>query len=221
MKSIPIPFVRFLNNHPKKIFSNDWEDRQKILDRDINLFCWTRQLQSEVYDYSEYLLIQDRVPIKGCVNRQDLSHQLLKLRKEWDADLVPSGDLFWNDVFQNTYEFLDFSDTKCGTLHLKIVKDDACRKFHTDGYRLRLFTTYIGLGTEWLPESAVNRKALGDSNNKIVRDPSQIKRIETGHVAILKGEIPGKKSRIKGIVHRSPPIQNNTQYRLILRVDLM
>lgn len=84
----------------------------------------------------------------------------------------------------------------------------------------RLFTTYIGPGTEWLPEEAVNRKALGTTNEKIVMDKSKIQRIQTGHLAILKGELPNHNESVKGIVHRSPEIKNSGGKRIILRIDI-
>lgn len=40
------------------------------------------------------------------------------------------------------------------------VTGDQCRKFNADYQRLRLITTYLGPGTEWLPERAVRRDAL-------------------------------------------------------------
>ena len=105
-------------------------------------------------------------------------------------------------------------------MHLKMISDDACTKFHTDGYSLRLFTTYHGKGTEWLPEKAVNRTFLGQSNDLIVKDASRIQQMDAFEVGILKGEIPGKASSVKGIVHRSPKIAHTGEKRIILRVDI-
>ena len=71
--------------------------------------------------------------------------------------------------FMLVNDFLDYSPSGAGTVHLRVISDDSCRKFHTDGYPLRLFTTYLGRGTEWLPEKATNRKGLGKSNDLIVK----------------------------------------------------
>lgn len=103
---------------------------------------------------------------------------------------------------------------------MKVITSNACAKFHIDGYSLRLFTTYYGPGTEWLPENAVNRNALGTTNEQIVKDQSKINRLGTGHVAILKGELPNRKNSVRGIVHKSPEITGSGDKRIILRVDI-
>ena len=117
-------------------------------------------------------------------------------------------------------DFLVFSQAKRGGVYLKVVDDNACTKFHVDGYKLRLFTTYVGQGTEWLPEQATNRKGLGKSNNKIVKDASQVRQMNPFEVGILKGELPNGKSSTFGIVHRSPEIVSSEGKRVILRVDI-
>ena len=94
-----------------------------------------------------------------------------------------------------------------GTIHLKVIDDNACSKFHTDQYKLRLFTTYYGKGTEWLPEKATNREALGKTNELIVKDATKIQELTTYDVGVLKGTIPGIINSSKGIVHRSPQIE--------------
>lgn len=135
------------------------------------------------------------------------------------SDVEPL-DLFWEDVTILIQDFLAFSENSSATVYLKVIDNNACTKFHTDGYSLRLFTTYHGRGTEWLPEKAVNRSALGETNDQIVKDPSKIQRMETCEVGILKGEIPNAPNRTRGIVHRSPEIVQTGEKRIILRIDI-
>ena len=106
-----------------------------------------------------------------------------------------------------TKDFLTLARMRSGTIHLKVINDNACSKFHTDQYKLRLLTTYYGKGTEWLPEKATNRKALGKTNKLIVKDASKIQELTTYDVGVLKGTIPGIINSSKGIVHRSPQIE--------------
>ena len=89
-----------------------------------------------------------------------------------------------------------------------------------DWYHLRLFTTYHGKGTEWIPEEAVDRSALGQTNKEIVKDQSKVQQLETFDVGILKGAHSESKRPIKGIVHRSPEIEREGEKRVILRIDL-
>jgi hypothetical protein len=102
-------------------------------------------------------------------------------------------------------------------LHVKSsfgpVRDDQCRKFHVDWVVLRLLTTWVGPGTEWLDDGDVDRRHVGasaccpvDANKAIVRRPDAIRRASAGEVLMMKGEKwPGNEGR--GVVHRSPPLE--------------
>ena len=206
---------------PRQAICHHWEDRFKILQRDVNLFCWTRSLAEPVTHYLEKQMQASLQPVRCPVERKNLSKQLSAARAIWEDTRSPESDLFWKDVHDITRDFLEFSKDGTGTLHLKVVADDACSKFHVDGYRLRLFTSYLGPGTEWLPEDAVNRHALGTTNEQIVKKPTRFQCMGTGHVGILKGEIPNQDQYVQGIVHRSPPLQGTGHRRLILRVDIV
>ena len=102
-----------------------------------------------------------------------------------------------------------------------VIRDDQCRKFHVDAVAMRMVTTYVGPGTEWLPEDVVDRAALArliecpsDANAAIVRDPSCVVRAQAGDVLMLKGSRdPNAGGR--GAVHRSPPL-NEGEVRLVL-----
>lgn len=102
------------------------------------------------------------------------------------------------------------------------VAGDQCRKFHADYQRLRLITTYLGPGTEGLPEHAVRRDALVEppacpttANQLIVRDPSQVRRAHAGDVLLLRGH-DGVTGAALGAVHRSPPIEASRKVRVVL-----
>lgn len=102
------------------------------------------------------------------------------------------------------------------------VTGDQCRKFHADYQRLRLITTYLGPGTEWLPEHVVRRDALVEppacpttANQLIVRDPSQVRRARAGDVLLLRGH-DGVTGAALGAVHRSPPIEASREVRVVL-----
>jgi hypothetical protein len=102
------------------------------------------------------------------------------------------------------------------------VTGDQCRKFHADYQRLRLITTYLGPGTEWLPEQAVRRDALVEppacpatANQLIVRDPRQVRRAHAGDVLLLRGH-DGVTGAALGAVHRSPAIEASRKVRVVL-----
>ncbi|CAN5533690.1 hypothetical protein BH10BAC4_BH10BAC4_18010 [soil metagenome] len=102
-------------------------------------------------------------------------------------------------------------------LHLKLVNDDGCTRFHVDRYALRLLCTYSGPGTEWTYDNNVNRAHLGSGDkDKIIYDWDKINRLQAMDVAILKGEV---ETDVKGIVHRSPPLRQEGEKRLVFRLD--
>ncbi|WP_374632689.1 DUF1826 domain-containing protein [Ferrovibrio sp.] len=103
-------------------------------------------------------------------------------------------------------------------LHVDIgrVRNDACRYYHTDRLHLRLLCSYVGPGTEWIPDDAADRSMLGKGMNAaVLRDPARLQHLQTGWAALLKGD--GDHGR-RGIVHRSPPLQPG-QRRLVLTID--
>ncbi|MEM9328900.1 MAG: DUF1826 domain-containing protein [Bacteroidota bacterium] len=202
---------------PFQIISGSWNDRDAILRSDVNLFCWQRPVDLEVEAYLQSLLEDQLKPIRVHLSEDKMAEKIDRARTMWKRTLGVDGDAFWQDVTSITKDFLQFSATGQGTMHLRVVDDDACTKFHTDGYALRLFITYLGPGTEWVPEVAVRRSALGRSNEEIVKDPERVQRLGTQHVGILKGA-PQKGA--KGIVHRSPSLSGTGKKRIILRVDI-
>ncbi len=215
-----IPFLKSKNHRPKQVISNLWKDREKILSKEVNLFCWERKLDKDITEYLKSGIDAFSVPIIFTTTPHDLPVQLTRARANWNPSHTEGADAFWIDVYQLLRDFLSLTKSSYCTLHLRSVGDDGCTKFHTDGYNLRLFTTYFGPGTEWLPEDALNRKALGTLNDSIVVNPDRIQRMGTGHVGILKGELPGRAPAAMGIVHRSPVIGHSGEKRIILRVDI-
>lgn len=214
---------RFLKSKPKaprQVICDDWDRRSEILNPQVNLFCWKRPLELGITHYLKSLLSTELRAIRCSVDQETLHEQLIAARTFWENNGKSEGDVFWQDVKQIAEDFLHFSEDGTGIVHLRVVANDACTKFHIDGYRLRLFSTYYGPGTEWLPEDAVNRQALGTTNESIVTYPERIQRLGTGHIGILKGELPNQLPSVKGIVHRSPEISQKGGKRVILRVDI-
>jgi Protein of unknown function (DUF1826) len=84
-------------------------------------------------------------------------------------------------------------------LRLDVVTDDACRKFHADYVTARLVTTFLGPGTDWLPDGAD------------ISTPPQ--RLDAGAVALFKGR---SWPTDNPIIHRSPPIAGTGQRRVVL-----
>lgn len=102
-------------------------------------------------------------------------------------------------------------------VRIERCEDDSCRLFHVDRTALRLICTYLGPGTQWLPEGAFVRGALGCGCNNHVRDWTVLQQLAPGQVAVMKGEgYRGNAGR--GLVHRSPPASPRHP-RVVLVVD--
>ena len=100
------------------------------------------------------------------------------------------------------------------------VRSDQCRKFHVDYLQLRLISTYVGPGTEWVVAGDVRRDALShpsfdpdQANRSIVRREAGVRRAQAGDVLLMKGRLGGD-----GLVHRSPPIEALGLVRVVLVV---
>ncbi len=93
-----------------------------------------------------------------------------------------------------------------------------CPAFHADFYNYRLITTYRGPGTEWMPDSNVNRAGFGsDDYADRILNPDEIRSIPTGHIALMKGERGSEE--VRGVVHRSPVNPHGAPPRIVLRMD--
>lgn len=101
------------------------------------------------------------------------------------------------------------------SLRLKVIDDDGCRLFHADRVDARLLCTYLGDGTELLPEAAADRSRMGRGDNGHVIDPDRIVRVATGAVLLMRGD---GSPHGPGVLHRSPPNPHGAP-RLLAAVD--
>lgn len=120
--------------------------------------------------------------------------------------------------------FCDLFGLKRAGLRLAILDHAMCPRFHVDKVPCRLVTTYYGVATEWLPHAAVERIHLGvrnagrdDAQTGLFRDPSEIRQLQPGDVALLKGE-SWEGNEYAGLVHRSPAVVSGAN-RLLLSLD--
>lgn len=106
-------------------------------------------------------------------------------------------------------------------LVLGVVRGDRCRKFHVDRVRMRLITTYLGPGTEWIGDEDVDRGVLAsppldvdEANRRILREGGRIHRAERDEILLLRGERGPAPDT--GTVHRSPSIAAAGLVRVVM-----
>lgn len=193
-----------------------------IYSEHVNLAEWQREIPSTIHQYAQDLVEQRpgytlRQSLPASVDQQQLLIHLPVLnnanesyRQEFASDLVQLCDMY-----------ACLFDLELIGLRLSVLNKAMCPRFHVDRVVCRMICTYFGEGTEWLPEHAVNRHALGNTTDPTAsnqqHNETNTQRLMQGSVALLKGEQwPGNQGR--GLVHRSPAVSSG-QSRLVLTLD--
>ena len=152
--------------------------------------------------------------IIGKISKKNSNEDIKKILK----DIIPLNSQA--NSFYKTWvsDMAEICQIFCDTLNSKSISfclgtERGCSRYHIDNVPMRLLVTYMGQGTEWLPNEIANRVAFeeGLPNEKIVKDSSKIKSIKTFNVAIFRGGAAG-------LLHRTPDsaLKNPS---ILLRLD--
>lgn len=209
---------------PVAFDSCSWEQNPTVLAEiyqdSTNLCIWQRQLDSTITQYIDTLLkhVITR-EIRIIVSSNDVAELILEKFPTYSG-----SEAFADDVKNLVMMFTDLFGLEYVGIRLSILNKTMCPRFHTDNLPCRLVTTYVGSGTEWLPEYAVDRSKLGagakglpDTISGIYLDSNSIQQLTAGDVALLKGS-GWLGNEDQAIVHRSPELAFNEK-RLLLTLD--
>lgn len=203
----------------KAVFGNTPETLTDIYRQDVNMATWQRHLSTPLAKECQTLLEET----KFTRNRLTLSTSGLRKLDENLAELSSFPHLI-DDIQLLTDMFSYLFELEAVGLRLTSLADAMCPKFHVDRVPCRLITTYAGNGTDWLPHHTVDRSKLGagskgpsDVDSGLYKSPQAIQSLQTGDVALLKGE-QWEGNEGAGLVHRSPAIDPG-QRRLLLTLD--
>lgn len=130
------------------------------------------------------------------------------LRSICDAAGTPDGAerrLLIDDIAVLADIFTELMQTQYLRLRLDAVDTNACRKFHVDMLTARLICTYRGSGTQY-------------GNSVAEEDPERIFNVPTGCPIVLRGRKWPEEPR-SGLLHRSPPIEDTGETRLLMVLD--
>lgn len=189
----------------------------RILDDEVNLAVWQRQLPVHISDFSSLLLSLGE-PLTDSLS-VDMSHEgrppnLQGLAARFNDLEGYAG--FIADVSWLVSAYTCLLGAKRIGLRLRALDKAMCPRFHVDHVPVRLITTYSGTGSQWLEEGAMERRQLGQPQ----AEPTQaalIQQIHQGEVALLKGE-KWQGNEGAGLIHRSPALAPDER-RLILTLD--
>ena len=158
----------------------------------INLAIWQRAVPGDVAAEIARLDLCCLPEVRFAAPADALAAPLAAAMAAWGAPAL------LNDVLALAGDFAAIMATPAISVRLEAIAGDACRRWHADYVTARLITTYIGPGTDWLPDGA----GEGDA-----------RRLPTGAVAMFKGHGWAPDAPI---IHRSPPIAGTGQHRLVL-----
>ena len=209
-----------INTKKHYSISNDISKISNIFNREINISIWKRNLNSNILHASEILLIKNSdLQFSELVNK-NFSIDFLVDKIGADEKLKS----FYEDIQYLTKLFCELFDIKDAWLRIDAIDKPMCPRFHADHLKCRLVTTYYGPGTQWLPNSLVNRNKLGHGNNGLADDisglfskKSDIENLDVGDIGLLKGEAWVNNEGL-GLVHRSPHTNSNYK-RLYVTID--
>ena len=209
-----------INTKKHYSISNDISKISNIFNREINISIWKRNLNSNILHASEILLIKNSdLQFSELVNK-NFSIDFLVDKIGADEKLIS----FYEDIQYLTKLFCELFDIKDAWLRIDAIDKPMCPRFHADHLKCRLVTTYYGPGTQWLPNSLVNRNKLGHGNNGLADDisglfskKSDIENLDVGDIGLLKGEAWVNNEGL-GLVHRSPHTDSNYK-RLYVTID--
>lgn len=205
----------------KSIQSQDIDVLTNIYNEEINIAIWKRKLSEQIkLSINDFISVNSKFEKSMTVSPQNVYSSLSSFIGKEDYRTI-------NDNISELVEmFCCLFDLKRAGLRLTVLDKAMCPKFHVDRVPCRLISTFQGEATEWLPHEIVNRDKLGhgsegkpDHLSGLFSNESEIKQLNSGDVALLKGEIwPGNQNA--GLVHRSPTLQDGER-RLLLTLDFI
>lgn len=170
-----------------------------ILEPEVDLVLWQRRPSAELAR-----LLDDRGPADLPQLRLDAVAPAAVTTGLTVALAGAAGELapLVEDIARLARLYGRLFDRQRLRVRLETVTTNACSLFHVDRVRVRLLTTYVGPGTEWLGRAS--------------EEAEPIPRFDRFAVGLLKGSLwPGS----NGCAHRSPPIAGTGRHRLLLAID--
>lgn len=191
-----------------------------IYQDNCNLAVWQQGVTKELVSRLSDSLVEYAFPSLSSIVEPAEARALIMERYH---DL-PDVSMFADHVALLVDMFCCLFDLKAAGLRLKKLDTAMCPKFHVDHVPCRLVVTYCGVATQWLAEANINRQKLGiasaglsDEQAGIYNQAEAILQLNTGDVALLKGE-KWLGNEGQGVVHRSPVVSANSS-RIVLTLD--
>lgn len=185
---------------------------KRIHEPELNIAVQQRSIDHLAKDLQ--ILVKNDASIKIMGNAGQVLEVVQKHFEHYDLSESP--------VISDIENLLGVFQEVTGSIEIRFlldtVRNNMCKRFHTDINDLRLLCTYWGAGTLWIEESGDERDEIlvrepGTAPNT---NPECIRQAKAGDILILKGALyPNGQP----VIHRSPPIEADNGVRLLLRMD--
>lgn len=186
-------------SRPPLAASKSAEVLTEIYDEYCNIAVWHRGVSRETkQDLNALLSSKQSLELREIVSPAQAQAELNKHKL---------GAHLCQDISELVDMFCCLFDLSRAGLRLKLLNHSMCPKFHIDQVPCRLVHSYCGPGTQWLN--------AGDISCATDYKPQAVNQIQTGDVALLKGNA-WEDSGTSALIHRSP---NTNEQRLLLTLD--
>ncbi len=208
----------------KTVLSGHFADLARIYEEGVNLCLIQRPFPSGIEHF-----IYSALHACGKVElSQPIAPENFDFTELWPRAGHLQGYQSWcEDVALLVSAFCELFGLGQAGLRLRTLDAAMCPRFHVDRVPVRMICSYGGIGTEWLPEYALNRTKLGmggcglpDEQSGLIADSTAIRQMPAYAVGLMKGENwEGNEGR--GLVHRSPTPTAVQPRRLLLTLDML
>lgn len=218
------PFPAIVKPAGKAVISRQFADLASIYDDAVNLCLIERPRQTRVEQFVyNALQIATNIEISQPVEPEQYDFSRL-----WPQARHIDGHQDWvDDVALLSMAFCELLGCRQTGLRLRTLKTPMCPRFHVDRVPARMICSYGGIGTEWLPEYALDRSKLGmgsaglpDAVSGLIVDATAIRQMPAYAVGLMKGE-SWEGNEGFGLVHRSPIPTAVQPRRLLLTLDML
>lgn len=218
------PFVSIVKPAGKAVISRQFADLANIYDDAVNL-CLIERPRPVSIEQFVYTALQKaaHIEISQPVQPEQFDFSCL-----WPQVAHIEGYQDWlDDVALLSTAFCELLGCRQAGLRLRTLNSPMCPRFHVDRVPARLICSYGGIGTEWLPEYALNRSKLGmgsgglpDTVSGLIVDATAVRQMPAYAVGLMKGESWAGNEGF-GLVHRSPVPTALQPRRLLLTLDML
>ncbi|MFT4927561.1 MAG: hypothetical protein ACI8WB_003672 [Phenylobacterium sp.] len=186
-----------------------------------HIAVWQRSRQQTISQYFEMAFNDLGLGLRSVYSMKTLKQVLTEKLPDGKGKCEAIEDIYLlSDMLTCLFDCQDVG------LRLAPMSSAMCPRFHIDNIPVRLVCTYLGDGTQWLPDEVVNHSKLGhganglpDHESGLYCEPTAVQQLKAFDVALLKGSA-WDDDVTKAVVHRSCPIENG-QTRVLLTLDPM